>query len=73
MIRQFSKKRIAFITTGLVLLLLSASGVFAQDTNFCKSAEAIEYGDVVEGTVDDDKSFIIFCFEGGAGDIAPMS
>lgn len=67
MFRVFTHKRITFVI-GFVLLLFSVPSVLAQNTNFCKLAENIGYGDHVKGTIDNDNPFVFFCFEGKAGD-----
>lgn len=65
---------IKFIKRGLVLslmLLLVVPLALAQDDdeNFCETAaEEIEYGDTVDGTLDDDAYVEAYCFEGEEDD-----
>lgn len=66
--KQSIRKRSILAIIGLTLLLFSVSGVLAQDTDFCEAADVIEYNDTVDGTVDDDRVLVSFCFEGNEGD-----
>lgn len=55
----------------ILVLVISGAAVQAQDTDFCdqRGVEFIEYGDTVEGTIDDDAAAAVFCFEGEEGDV----
>jgi hypothetical protein len=58
------------IVMGLLCLLILIPVASAQDEDdLCASAgEDIEYGDTVEGTIDDDLFAAFYCFEGDEGD-----
>lgn len=59
------------ILTSLLLLCLFIPAVTAQDdeTDYCREvAEEIEYGDTVEGSIDDEFFAAFYCFEGEEGD-----
>lgn len=59
----------------IVVLLVSGIAVSAQDTNFCASpgVELIEYGDTVEGTINNRAAAAVFCFEGNEGDVVTIT
>lgn len=59
------------ILTSLLLLCLFIPAVTAQDDeiDYCREvAEEIEYGDTVEGSIDDEFFAAFYCFEGEEGD-----
>jgi hypothetical protein len=67
MLMSLFQKRSLFAS--FLLLLLFVPAVSAQDTDFCRTAaEEIEYGDTVEGTIDDEEFAAFYCFEGEEDD-----
>jgi hypothetical protein len=48
-------------------------GVPGDGTYHFESAEAIEYGDEVEGEIIDDTSYVVYSFEGEEGDLVTIS
>jgi hypothetical protein len=64
----FARRSIVLAIIALALPLFNISAVLADDSNFCETADAIAYGDSVEGTIDDDRVLVPFCFEGNEGD-----
>jgi hypothetical protein len=47
--------------------------ITGDGTYHTESAEAIEYGDTVEGEVTDDLSYVVYSFEGSEGDVVTIS
>ena len=73
MILRLFRDSYAFCILCLLAVFFSQSvtTVFAQDTNVCRdfpTAIDIEYGDAVEGSINDLEAFQFFCFEAERGD-----